>query len=197
MSTASVNKQIRTAMKDAFVTRAEAKAIVKEAERGLVTVGEAKAIADLYDRCGATPAGGARLTLAIPEFPGDMRFQGGAKGALDAFFFRHNIPAGTNAESVKAQVRLSLEGVDLGAPLAKVPTLGKLYPLALTSPLDVARDVPMQTAHIDLKKQEFFLQVGASRGQPQDRFFGPFSMIPTAWTAAVGEGPSDVVAVTG
>ncbi len=86
MSAITVNAKIRSAMQDSFITTTEASGIVTEAEKGVVTAKEAKAIADLFDRGNRTLPPGRMVTLAIPEFPGEVLMESGAKSALDAFF---------------------------------------------------------------------------------------------------------------
>src|SRR5688500_15125963 len=118
MSITSVNKKIKAAMKDSFITKAEATKIVNEAEKGPLTVGEAKTVAALFDKAPRAPRPGDMFTLAIPEVPGQVTFEQGAKSVLDTFFIRNNVPAGQNKAFVKSQVELSMPQ-SLGAKLAK------------------------------------------------------------------------------
>src|ERR1044071_3049848 len=96
------------------------------------------------------------VTMAIPEFPGEVVFMQGSRDVLQTFLDRHNIPAGASKESMKTRIKLSLEGIDRGHALAKAPNTSRLFPIQLTSPLDVARDMPMTTAFMNLKTGQFY-----------------------------------------
>jgi hypothetical protein len=185
MTTASVQHKIRTAMSDWFITATEAKDIVTEAEKGIVTAGEASAISDLFDRGARTPPPGQMVTLAIPENPGEVTLELGAKSALEAFFARNNVPAGAKKAEMKGAIKALLANTNVGSPLAKKPNEARLFALPLSNPLDVARDLPMQTALIDLKKGEFFLKSeGGFVVDPRAKFYGPFPI--PATPAATG-----------
>jgi hypothetical protein len=176
MTTASVKSKIRTAMADAFITRAEARTIVTEAEKGRVTVGEAKAVADLFDRATQSRRGDA-FTLAIPENPGDVTLEQGAKNVMEAFFAKHNIPAGPEKAAIKSRINNFLATVDLGAPNAKQPNEKSLFAVHLNDPRDVLRDIPLSTALIDLKKGEFYLKVeGGFVADPTAKYWGPMKI---------------------
>lgn len=179
MSTLSVNTKIKAAMQNAFVTRAEARAIVKEAEKRGVTPGEGKAVESLFEK--GTPTPGHMVTMAIPENPGDVTFEIGAKKLLDAFFERNHIPAGSQKEPMKNRIKLSLDGRDLGPALAKAPDVRRLFAVEMHNPLEVMRDIPMETAFLDLKKGSFYIKLeGGFVRDPRPRFFGPFQLQPVA-----------------
>lgn len=174
MSATTVNAKIRSAMLDSFITTTEASGIVSEAEKGVVTAKEAKAIADLFDRGHRPMPPGMMVTLAIPEFPGEMVFEAGARSALDAFFTKHHVPAGSEKAQLKASIKTAVASMDRSAPLANKPNESRLFALPLTDPRDHARDLPMKTALIDLKKGEFYLKVeGGFVRDPRPKFYGP------------------------
>lgn len=174
MSATTVNAKIKSAMLDSFITTAEAGGIVADAEKGVVTAKEAKAIADLFDRGNRTLPPGRMVTLAIPEFPGEVVIESGAKSALDAFFTKHHVPAGSDKAKLSASIKTAAAGIDRSAPLSKKPNEKALYALPLTDIRDHARDLPMQTALIDLKKGEFYLKVeGGFVRDPRPKFYGP------------------------
>lgn len=173
MSTLSVSKKIKSAMADAFISELEAKSIVKDAERGPVTVGEGKAIADLFDRGNrAPPPPGMMVTMAIPEHPGDVTMEAGANSALNAFFAKHQIPAGDEKTAMLERIDSSLAKSGWGTQLAAAPDVKKLYLVRLPYP-EGAADYPTRNAYVDTKKGEFYLSVSGG--------FLPPGMVPTRW----------------
>jgi hypothetical protein len=194
MTTASVQSKIKSAMRDSFITQSEAKAIVKEAEKGRVTVGEAQAVADLFDKgtmwmnpnLGVVPPG-MNMTLAIPENPSDVTLEQGAQSVMEAFFAKNNIPAGPQKKEIKERALAAIEN-GVGAKLKSEPKLKGLFPLQLSNPLDVARDLPMQTAFVDMKKGTFFLKVeGGFVVDPSAKFYGPFALAEKAPASALSD----------
>ncbi|OGQ26556.1 MAG: hypothetical protein A2138_19480 [Deltaproteobacteria bacterium RBG_16_71_12] len=175
MTTLSVSKQIKTAMADAFITKAEAETVVKEAEKGRLTVGEGKAIADLFDRGNRELPPGMMVTLAIPEHPGDVVMEAGANIVLNAFFAKHAIPAGAEKKAMLERIDSSLAKNGWGTPLASAPNVKKLYLVRLPYPEGVA-DYPTRNAFVDVKKGEFYLSVSGGLVAPgvlPTRWYGP------------------------
>jgi hypothetical protein len=176
MSTLSVTKKIKTAMSDAFITEVEAKSIVKEAEKGPVTLGEGKAIADLFDRGNrAPPPPGMMVTLAIPEHPGDVIMEDGANKVLNAFFAKNHIPAGAEKQVMLERIDSALAKTGWGNPLEKAPDTKKLFLVRLPYP-EGAADFPTRNAFVDLKKGEFYLSVSGGLVPPgvmPTRWYGP------------------------
>ena len=192
MSVTSVKNQIKAAMQDSFITKAEAQKIVKEAEKDGVTAMEGKAVADLFDSRRRAPPPGMMMTMAIPENPGDVVFMQGSRDVLQTFLDRHSIPAGASKDAMKNRIKLSLEGIDRGQALAKAPNVSRLFPVQLTNPLDVARDLPMQTAFMNLKTGQFYVKSeGGFTRDPRAKFYGPFNLQPVAHTMMVGETAAD------
>ncbi len=185
-------------MRDSFITTAEAKKIVKDAEKGPVTLGEAQAVVSLFERGKQISPPGMMVTLAIPENPGAVTLEAGAKTVMETFFIRNNIPAGNNREFVKAQAKLTLANATLGSPLASPPNVSRHFAIHLTSADDMARDIPGKVAFVDSKKEEMFVRVNVGRTfGPGERWYGPIKLENVGWTEAVGEGPGDVVAIGG
>jgi hypothetical protein len=177
MSTLSVSRQIKNAMKnDRFISELEAKGIVAEAEKGPVTVGEARAVADLFDRATPTrPPPGMMVTMAIPENPGEVLMEGGARSALEAFFEKNKIPAGAQKAVMLERIDAGMSKAGYGDMLDKEPDTKKLFMVRLPYP-EGAMDFPTRNAFVDLKKGEFFLQVSSMfvpPGVPQTRWYGP------------------------
>ncbi|MCC7073282.1 MAG: hypothetical protein IT383_18325 [Deltaproteobacteria bacterium] len=175
MSTLSVTKKIKSAMADAFITKVEAESLVKEAEKGPVTIGEAKAIADLFDRGNREVPPGMMVTLAIPEHPGDVVMEAGAKDALNAFFQKNQIPAGAEKKLMLERIDSALAKGGWGTPLDKAPDTKKLFLVRLPYP-EGAADYPTRNAFVDLKKGEFYLSVSGGLLPPgvlPTRWFGP------------------------
>ena len=178
MSITSVNSQIKTAMKDAFITTVEAKKIVKEAEKGPVTVGEARVVRELFERAPAAPRPGMMMTLAIPENPHDVIFEQGAKSVLETFFTKNDVPAGANIKKFVTQIESKLNNDGWGSPLTTAPDTKKLHMVRLPYPEHVM-DYPSRTAFLDPKKNEFFLCVSGGLMAPsaaQAQWFGPISL---------------------
>src|SRR5262245_18435153 len=121
MTTMTVNKQIKTAMRDAFITTAEAKSIVKEAEKHGVTAGEAKAVVSLWEKQPTPTPPGMMHTMAIPSSPGDVIFEQGAMKAMEAFFKRNNVPAGKTLKKFVDAVQKSLDKNGYGERLHEAP----------------------------------------------------------------------------
>jgi hypothetical protein len=199
MTTRSVRSTIQQAMKTqsrcspALITGREAGKIVKEAEKGVVTVGEAKAIGDVFAR-GVKLSPGNFMTEMCPETPATTPvLSTAAQGRFDKFFLQHNLPYGAGAASVKQQVRAALDKQGLGDALARKPDTKNLHPVVMHDHRPVDGD--KQTAWVDTKSKTFFLQSeGDFRGAGHvDNFFGPFSLEegPTMHTLAIPEHPGD------
>lgn len=180
MSITSVNSKIRAAVKNAYVSEKEAKSIVAEAEKGTVTVGEARVIKELFEKGEprATPPG-MMQTMAIPEHPGDVTIAAGAKSVLNAFFSRNDVPAGENVKKFVEKIEARIAG-DRGERLAKAPddkTLAKLHMVRL--PMSNAAGAPPKTAYVDTKKDEFYLCIGVGLGAPvgsKAAWYGPMKL---------------------
>jgi hypothetical protein len=171
MTTRSVQNSIRIATQDPFLTKHEAKAIVKEAEKGVVTAGEAKAIADLFD---STNAQGAPGLCMGPDIVGVTLIESKAVPVLEAFFAKHNVPAGAQKKVIEERAHALLANVEQQEPLAAEPKLRGLFPLALSQ--GSMADAPADTAYVDLKKGALYLMRGASMAHPTTRFWGPFTI---------------------
>ncbi len=175
MSTLSVSKKIKSAMADAFITKVEAETIVKEAEKGRITVGEGKAIADLFDRGNREVPPGMMVTLAIPEHPGDVVMEAGANNVLNAFFAKHQVPAGAEKKLMLERIDSALAKNGWGPALAKEPNTKNLYLVRLPYP-EGAADYPTRNAFVDVKKGEFYLSVSGGLVPPgvlPTRWYGP------------------------
>ncbi|MBI1945930.1 MAG: hypothetical protein HYS27_09550 [Deltaproteobacteria bacterium] len=172
MSTLSVSKQIKTAMADAFITKLEAETVVKEAEKGRLTVGESKAIADLFDRGNREIPPGMMVTLAIPEHPGDVVMEAGANNVLNAFFAKHQIPAGAEKKIMIERIESSLAKDGWGTPLTTAPNVKNLHLVRLPYP-EGAADYPTRNAFVDTKKGEYYLSVSGGLVAP--------GVLPTKW----------------
>jgi hypothetical protein len=178
MSITSVNSQIKSAMRDAFITKAEAQKIVKEAEKGPVTVGEARLVRELFERAPTPPPPGMMVTMAIPENPNDVIFEQGAKSVLETFFTKNNVPAGANVKKFVEQIQAKLSTIDYGSPLAAAPDTKKLHLVRLPSDPRIM-DAPTENAFVDTKKNEFYLCVNNGFLAPSDiavQWFGPISL---------------------
>lgn len=190
MSVRNVNREIRKAVEldncvGPVVTEAEAQKIVDTAEKGKlgqptpVTVGEAKAIADLFDRSPVAqpPAPGSLMTMACPENGSDPRMDPGASETFNAFFVRNALPYGENLPEVKGRIERALEGVDLGAALACEPDVSKMHHVFLRDARPVDGD--RRDAYLDADKGEIYLKVtGAGMAGPHT--VGPFWYGPIA-----------------
>ncbi len=178
MSITSVNSQIKSAMRDSFITTAEAKKIVKEAEKGPVTVGEARVVRELFERAPTPPSPGFMVTLAIPENPNDVIFDQGAKNVLETFFSKNNVPAGNNLKKFVADIQAKLSSIDYGSPLVAAPDTKKLHLVRLPSDPRIM-DAPSENAFLDPKKNEFYLCVHAGFMAPPEmatQWYGPISL---------------------
>jgi hypothetical protein len=178
VSITSVSKQIKSAMRDSFITTAEAEKIVKDAEKGPVTVGEARVVRELFERAPTPPPPGMMVTMAIPENPNDVIFEQGAKNILETFFAKNDVPAGKNVAKFVAQIQAKLSTVDYGSPLATAPDTKKLHLVRLPSDPRIM-DAPTENAFLDTKKNEFYLCVAAGPFAPpelQVQWYGPISL---------------------
>lgn len=200
MSTPSVRSTIQQAMKtrsqcdSALVTAREGGKIVAEAEKGPVTVGEAKLIGDLYDRGVPQPAPGSAMTRMCPEHGADSPLiAAGAYGKMDAFFVRHDLPLGKNAANLRTDLLAFVETHDLGAPLDRAPSTAKRLPVVLRDdrPVDGAK----LTAWYDPKDKTFYVESQAysrmTAGEIRN-FYGPFDNEPRFHTLAIPENPGDM-----
>lgn len=196
MTTTSVKNRIQSARADSHISGTEAKNIIKAAEKTAagnkspVTGGEGKAIKDLYysavnlrpwDHSHPPPLG----------FPGAPHIDQEAFEKLEAFFAKHDIPAGENQAAVAEKITAALDAMDdHGAPLAKKPKLSAYYEVEL--PNDAAlMDAPMRVAHYDPRKQKFYLQsIGGFAGPVFEQWYGPFSL------GDAPEGPKKVSTAT-
>jgi hypothetical protein len=199
MSITSVKKNIKAAMKDSFITEAEAKKIVKDAERGPVTIGEAKLVADLFDRGERVPPPpGMMVTLAIPEHPGDVIMEGGASTVLQAFFEKNKIPAGAQKQIMLERIDSALAKTGWGQPLDKEPDTKKLFLVRLPYP-EGAADFPTRNAFVDLKKGEFYLSVSGGLLPPgvmPTRWYGPTKLgeaLPAGLRDKLADNARDIV----
>lgn len=180
MSITSVSSKIRAAVQNSYVSETEAKGIVAEAEKGTVTVGEARVIKELFEKGQprATPPG-MMHTMAIPENPGDVTLAAGAKNVLNAFFSRHDVPAGDNLKKYIAKIETRIAG-DRGERLAEAPEekiLSKLHVVRL--PMGNAAGAPPKTAYLDTKKDELYLCIGVGLGAPPGQkaaWYGPLKL---------------------
>lgn len=178
MSITSVSSKIKAAMRDSFISTAEAKTIVTEAEKGPVTVGEARAVAALFDKAPRAAPPGMMMTMAIPEHPGDVIFERGAKNVLETFFKKNDVPAGENLAKFVNKIEGKLDEVGLGARLATAPNTKKLHMVRLPYPTGAA-DLPSRTAFLDAKKNEFYVQVSGGLMAPSaanTHWYGPISL---------------------
>lgn len=178
MSITSVQSQIKSAMKDSFITKAEAQKIVKEAEQGPVTVGESKVIRELFERAPTPPPAGRMFTLAIPENPSDVIFEQGAKSVLETFFVKNDVPAGKNLKKFVDQIEAKLSADGRGNRLDKAPDTKKLHMVRLPYPERVM-DYPSRTAFLDPKKNEFYLCVAGglmAPGPQNTHWYGPIKL---------------------
>ncbi len=169
MSIRTVSAQIRTAARDHVITAAEATSIVTDAERGPVTVGEARAVRELFER---QPVRGSGVPL-----PSDVIIETGAKNVLETFFSRHDIPAGKNLQKYVERIEASLEN-GYGSALSTAPDTKKLHMVRLPYPKNVA-DFPSRTAFLDPKKNEFYLCVAGglmAPGPASTHWYGPIAL---------------------
>jgi hypothetical protein len=189
MSITSVNKQIKTAMKDSFITTQEAQKIVAEAEKGRLTVGEEKAVVELFEKAPKPSAPGMMHTMAIPEHPGDVTFEAGAKNVLETFFTKNDIPAGANKAKVLEQVKNAMAKGPL-PELAEAPDVKKLHRVSIPSPAGLM-DGPVRAAFIDKAKGEFYVSVSSMfrpAGAPMTKWFGPAKLEAEAPAPSPGTG---------
>jgi hypothetical protein len=173
MSIKSVQSQIKQAVADGRITQPEARAIIKEAEKGPLTTGEAKAIADAYE------APKRMHTMAVGEGP-DYVTTPAADKAFEKFFERAGLPVGEAGQAVlghmaslvsfKRQTR-TLNDAALAGPPAKLEQM-------IQAPLHGGPvGGPSKQIFVDAGKREFYYSEQAMVfPQPEAKFFGPFSV---------------------
>ena len=167
MSIRTVSRQVRTALQDQKITGAEARAIVSEAEKGRITTGEAKKVADVYNQGNQWTTAGPMGHLNPPR----VQMEGDANNVLSAFFLRNSVPAGGNFVGVKAQIEDVLSRVRLGTPLDSAPNTKHLHEVHIDDMRML--DGPRTDAFLDTEKKEFYVKyTGAGMAGPDT--IGPY-----------------------
>jgi hypothetical protein len=173
MSIKSVQSQIKQAAANGRITQPEARAIIKEAEKGPLTIGEAKLIADAYE------APRRMHTMAVGEGPEYVTTPAADK-AFEKFFERAGLPVGEAGQAVLGH---------MASLIAFRRQTGSLGTFGLASPpANVEKMVsasleggpvggPYKQVHVDAGKREFYYSEQAMIfPQPAAKFFGPFSV---------------------
>lgn len=113
------------------------------------------------------------VTMAIPEFPGEVIIEPTARTALDAFFAKHNLPAGSQLPVWRQRIEGKLGSPELATPLAKAPDTRNLFLVRLPNPPGSA-DMPTRNAFVDTRKNEFYLSIsGGFIPSLPVRWYGP------------------------
>jgi hypothetical protein len=173
MTAISVKGEIKSALKNNIVSKAEVKKIIA-ATGASVSNAEAKHLGDLYDRiAGPRPPQGATAGGAWPEFGN------GAGEKLNAFFVQSKLPFGGNAQSIKDAITAAMARTELVPLDAKPAAASRLVPLWLPNPVGMM-DGPSRTAFYDVAKEQFFLNVRDPwRPNGLDAWYGPISTTPS------------------
>jgi hypothetical protein len=172
MSIRTVERSIRKALDDNKLTQAEAETIIATAEKGPTTTGEARRIADLYEKGqwfmpNTFPPG------ALPQpRPPQYEMEAGAEKSLLNFFVSERVPQGGMYKPVKEDIEAALKDVDYsGMQLDEAPRTHNLHHVHLKDQRMV--DGPRTDAYVDTQKDEFYLKVtGAGMAGPDT--VGPF-----------------------
>src|SRR5207302_1939865 len=113
MSLTSVQAKIKSAMTDHIITKAEAEGIVVEAAKNGVTFREGKAVADLFEAPQPPVAQpGQMMTMMVPEYPGDVTFQDGARSVLQTFLDKNLIPVGESKAAMTHSIKNEMSSID-------------------------------------------------------------------------------------
>jgi hypothetical protein len=172
MSIRTVERSIRHALADNKLTKAEAENIIATAEKGPITTGEARRIADLYEKGqwfmpNTFPPG------ALPQpRPPQYQMEDGAAQPLLNFFIAERVPQGSMYKPVKEDIEAALKNVDYNAlALDTPPNTKNLHHVHLKDMRMV--DGPRTDAYVDTNKDEFYLKVtGAGMAGPDT--IGPY-----------------------
>jgi hypothetical protein len=179
MSIRTVERSIRHALADNKLTQAEAEDIVTTAEKGPVTTGEARRIAELYeDGQFKFPTHFPPGALPQPRPPlYDM--EPGAAQPLLNFFIAERVPQAKMYGLVKEDIEAALDGLDRSSKaLDEAPRVRNLHEVQLhdNRPADGER----LDAFVDTRKDEFYLKsTGAGMAGPDTIgpfWYGPFPL---------------------
>jgi hypothetical protein len=187
MSIRSVNRQINKALKDNVLTQCEAETIVQNAEKGRLTTGETKAIADLYTE-GQWYMPNHFPHGAFPQpRPPQYEMKAGAEQTLLNFFVANKIPQGEGYKTAKTEIEFALKDFDYSCELPEAPNTKHLHHVHLRDQRPV--DGNRTDAYVNTEKQEFYLKVtGAGMAGPDTvgpYWYGPIKMNEVAETDVV------------
>lgn len=150
----------------------EADRIVKDAERGIITNGEAKLLGDLFDRQPTPIKPGMMMTMACPESPGAVGFDAKANAKFESFFETHDLPYGGNRAGFKSRIQSAIaeqgSGPELKGPPRGVKHMAHVF-IRDSRPVDGNR----VDAFVDARKNQIYIQTtGAGMAGPHT--VGPF-----------------------
>jgi hypothetical protein len=177
MSITSVMREVKAATKGGSpmqpekITQAEARKILKEADKNGITAGEGKVLVDTFE----LPRGA--FTEAVGEGPSYYLTEAATK-TFEKFFADKGLPGGANAEAMKQNVEVVLQNVGANLNQYKMTGTPNLKHLVAVHMLDRAALVggPMRTAYIDVAKKTFILQSQPMNPMVPSSFYGPFGL---------------------
>jgi hypothetical protein len=177
MSIRTVNKQIRKALRDNVLTQNEAETIVKTAEKGPLTTGEARRISDLYERGEWFMPDTFPLGAFPQPRPPEYEMTPGARSTLMQFFEAHEVPQGTAYGDVKKAILASFdESTMVDHPATRPSNQHNLHRVTLRDRRAIGGS--RLDAYLDTRKDVFFVKQSTSGfgalGGPQ--WFGPFKV---------------------
>ncbi len=186
-----LNSKIKKAQADAFITAKEAAGVVKAAAP--VTPARAKAVAELFERGTPDVRPGMMMTMAIPESPGQLILEQGARTKFEGFFEKNGVPAGQQKAIFKERAQRTLDraaGFERGGvagpagdatpdPMPKLAAAPKrlkwMFDINLTPEglMDMTK-----TAYIDTKKDEMYLRQSGwgPAGAMRSTWYGPMKL---------------------
>lgn len=174
MSITSVMKEVKkataggTGMLPEKVTQLEAQRIVREAKKNGVTAGEAKVLVDTFE----TPRGA--FTMAVGEGP-SFYLTPAAEKTFNKAFKDLNAPAGANESGVRSNIEVVMQHV--GANLSNYETAKpSTKHLVAQTFWNGAIGGSMETAYVDVAKQQFYWSSQNASARLPEKFYGPFSL---------------------
>lgn len=194
MSIRTVNREIRKALTDNVLTQSEAETIVKTAEKGRITTGETKAVANLYeDGQFKFPTHFPPGALPQPR-PPMYDLQGGAAQTFMNFFIQERVPQGKVYGEMKEDVEAAIRDINHEALATAEPNTKHLHHVHIDDKRMV--DGPRTDAYVNTEKDEFYLKVtGAGMAGPDTvgpYWYGPIALTELSPTERVAHRIDDV-----